>query len=447
MSSSSPTTTTGAGGRAGPPTTQKLKDSCDPCSSSKVKCNKEKPVCSRCRKLGYPCFYSPARRIGRPHPTRRSVSRKSPEPHPSCSTRECVVNSSMCNTAQGSQVLAKEAQLHQGPQPSILDGTEPSAGGVCAENPLHWFHDVDIATGGVDDTETKPTAALNEASYILNEEFNHKQISSLSQSPLADLEFFNLSDVLNGDSNWLDLLQSEANWHFIPLEIPLAQSSSQASSAGVLESGDIPSGAQTPMSDSPEPDCVTRAIDILRRLQTSHNKITNETQTSSLGYELSSRVQTAAWAINRLSMILICPCSRKIYVAILVAAVCMAILDVYDSLFQQEQDQNVGHYLKDRSQGVVMGFPPAFEMNSNGCGVRECAEFTGLESVEVEADISPVHILEELSKLANVVMQFSRRYKGDARTQSTGTLSALADSLKLRLRSVTNEALDWKGSG
>ena len=43
--------------------TQKVKDTCDMCSASKVRCNKNKPICSRCEKLGYPCFYSPARRV------------------------------------------------------------------------------------------------------------------------------------------------------------------------------------------------------------------------------------------------------------------------------------------------------------------------------------------------------------------------------------------------
>ena len=37
------------------------------CSSSKVKCDKKRPICGRCTRLDYPCFYSPARRI-RKHP-------------------------------------------------------------------------------------------------------------------------------------------------------------------------------------------------------------------------------------------------------------------------------------------------------------------------------------------------------------------------------------------
>ncbi|KAJ5758165.1 Aflatoxin biosynthesis regulatory protein [Penicillium nucicola] len=49
------------------PPSPKLKDSCDRCSTSKVRCTKGKPSCARCDKLGYTCFYSPARRVGRPY--------------------------------------------------------------------------------------------------------------------------------------------------------------------------------------------------------------------------------------------------------------------------------------------------------------------------------------------------------------------------------------------
>ncbi|KAL2195742.1 hypothetical protein P885DRAFT_79178 [Corynascus similis CBS 632.67] len=49
-----------------PRPSRRLKDSCDMCSASKVRCDRQKPICGRCEKLAYPCFYSPARRVGRP---------------------------------------------------------------------------------------------------------------------------------------------------------------------------------------------------------------------------------------------------------------------------------------------------------------------------------------------------------------------------------------------
>lgn len=53
-------------------TAGKLKDSCDVCSAFKLRCDKQKPTCTRCAaNLNRPCTYSPARRVGRPHAVRR----------------------------------------------------------------------------------------------------------------------------------------------------------------------------------------------------------------------------------------------------------------------------------------------------------------------------------------------------------------------------------------
>ena len=51
----------------------KLKDSCDVCSAFKLRCDKQKPTCTRCANLNYRCAYSPARRTGRPHAVRREL--------------------------------------------------------------------------------------------------------------------------------------------------------------------------------------------------------------------------------------------------------------------------------------------------------------------------------------------------------------------------------------
>ncbi|KAH7360645.1 hypothetical protein BKA65DRAFT_577541 [Rhexocercosporidium sp. MPI-PUGE-AT-0058] len=43
----------------------RLRDSCDSCAASKVKCTKEQPICARCEDRGFMCQYSPTRRIGK----------------------------------------------------------------------------------------------------------------------------------------------------------------------------------------------------------------------------------------------------------------------------------------------------------------------------------------------------------------------------------------------
>ena len=53
----------------------KLRDSCDACSEAKIKCNKDKPVCSRCKVKGLNCYYGPSNRSGR----RSTVASKASE--------------------------------------------------------------------------------------------------------------------------------------------------------------------------------------------------------------------------------------------------------------------------------------------------------------------------------------------------------------------------------
>ncbi|KAK1763352.1 aflatoxin regulatory protein-domain-containing protein [Phialemonium atrogriseum] len=65
----SPSTSRRSAAPAGP----KLRDSCYACASSKVKCHKEKPTCSRCAKRGLVCEYVATRRGGRTNHERRST--------------------------------------------------------------------------------------------------------------------------------------------------------------------------------------------------------------------------------------------------------------------------------------------------------------------------------------------------------------------------------------
>lgn len=429
----------GPSGRAGPPPTQKLKDSCDMCSSSKVKCNKEKPLCSRCRKLGYPCFYSPARRMGRPHPNRRTITRKSLEPGPKVSRIGSVIHKSVSDTSQGTQGLCQPSRLvPEETQPSIFDEIESSSGVTYGPNSLHWLDEMYIPTGGVGKPETNATAC---GSYVFNDNFNQKSTLSVPHSPLADLELFNFSGALSGETQRLNGPQPENDPTFIPFDFSLAQSISQCSSAVAPDTMENTSCNQTTISDSSEADCVIGAIEILRRLQVS-SEVTDETENHVPERELLSRVQTAAWAINRLSTILVCPCARKTYVGILVATVCTVIMDIYDSFSQRSYEQKARDCIVSQAQDMNTGYSLDLNVDLNECTVAGYTEAADFESDESEANMPSVCILEEVSKLANVVMQFARRYKGDSSGQPVGALSTLADSLKLRLRSITHEALE-----
>lgn len=55
---------------------EKLRSSCDSCYSSKVKCSKTRPLCSRCLVCGTDCTYSPSARVGRKSKSKGEPSAK-----------------------------------------------------------------------------------------------------------------------------------------------------------------------------------------------------------------------------------------------------------------------------------------------------------------------------------------------------------------------------------
>ena len=72
--------------RSTAPAAPKLRDSCHACASSKLKCHKEKPTCSRCAKRGLICEYVATKRGGRKHENRQTTNRGADSPRGNTAT-------------------------------------------------------------------------------------------------------------------------------------------------------------------------------------------------------------------------------------------------------------------------------------------------------------------------------------------------------------------------
>lgn len=90
----------------------KLRDSCDACASSKVRCHKEKPTCSRCARRGLVCEYVATRRAGRKHDSSR-------QSHGS--------NSTNGTNGTGSHNLKSSAPAAPGAETSAQSHSQPAA--------------------------------------------------------------------------------------------------------------------------------------------------------------------------------------------------------------------------------------------------------------------------------------------------------------------------------
>ena len=376
---------------------QKLKDTCDVCSASKVKCDKQRPICSRCVKLGYPCFYSLARRKGRPHPPRNQGTQPEGGAMPS---QTGLPNSLGPHNDTGANARGPDnSNYQQDPDP-----------------PLHY---------------QQATLARTNPSH-LSPYSNTKAFPSLNRVDSMDMSFPRI------DTTTCDLSTNNAS--------------------STIDAWSTMSSYSDHKINTECSDCATVAMNVLQHLTaTSMQPLPLSLSTSTWSFssqhhmefngplDLHTRLTSASTAIKRLSTILICPCSCKTDVGLLNAALCGAILDLYDTILRRCIDTPESQ----SSSTVVTDDMDLFVTESSPCG-----------GVKESRQVTIRRVLEELPKVANLIMQFTRRYSSafgrEAETAGLGLedeeneegaadllLAALAASQKTRLRSIIHEATNW----
>ncbi|OQD64769.1 hypothetical protein PENPOL_c007G01492 [Penicillium polonicum] len=306
----------------------KLKDSCDKCSASKVRCTREKPFCSRCDKLGYTCFYSPARRAGRPYRSKKQVS----------------------------------------------EGRN-------------------------------------------SEESNRLSARNITTTQFVD-ESAKLYSRFNGSA-------TPAN---VTSNIPISRSTPSNNKAAQEDP------STTKSHEVSYPDCLLVVLETFSELEVSAEQLRRVLPVeASL---LNAIAQTITAAFHRLSTILICPCSQRAEVGMLVSAICMSIIDIHAMA--------ISNFAKDQpptgllSQPMPLGIP--------GVGLNRTPGH----------DATTMQVFTELSELARLILQLTERYNerggasswGGLRNGSelpTDIMPGMATFLRERLHQTTNDATYWLG--
>ena len=393
---------------------QKLKDACDVCSTSKVKCDKQRPICTRCDKFGYLCFYSLARRKGRPHPLKN----------------------------QGTQRYSAESgeRPSEDPMDAAERGAMPSQTGLLKSVEPH--HE----TGAI-------AREPHDANYQQDPDSPlHYQHGTLARTNPPALSSYSNAEACSS-INRTDSMDT-----FTPHTDTTACILSTTNAGNSIDAFSTMSSYSDHSINPERSDCATAAMNILQHLTTTSIQplpLFSFTSTGSLSSQhhleldgprdLDTRLTTASTAIKRLSTILICPCSCKTDVGLLNAALCGAILDLYDTILRSATD------------------PP--KSQSSFTHVADDIDFCVAESslrggANESRQVTIQRLLDELPKVANLVVQFTRRYSsascGGAGTAGLGLedvekedgaadllLPALAVSQKTRLRGIIHEATNW----
>jgi hypothetical protein len=388
------------------------------CSASKVKCDKTRPICSRCERLGYPCFYSPALRL-RKRRCLQSVSStdrsegtgNSPDEQQHEATGPARVshksNASLSKRKKeaSSADLSKHSKEHGSSTQQEFNDT--------MSNDAPWDFDGAIMT--LDD-EQASRSSLDPFDFNLPLQHAQSQVNSaLAQSPHGNI----YADPMSIMDSYPALGGNKPNE---TIATPYQDSSDGSSNEAVYM--DLDNTASPPSSRATESDCAVVAMNILQHLSMTSGQ---QQCSSNSQLDLNAQFNISSLAIKRVSVILICPCSTRPDVGLLAAAVCASLLDTYEAFLHRSS--------KPRSN------------SANPMGRQRRSPSTSLDlSVTEEAGSEKavvMRILEELPKVANLVMQFGKRYSVDAEKSSKELLQAVAASIRLRLKTMVDEITDW----
>jgi hypothetical protein len=198
----------------------KLRASCDGCYQSKIKCNKDRPMCSRCLTYGIDCVYSPSSRSGRGKKNRDTNTAKgshnirafaclqdqlegssNPESRPQflyIPDWNFVDKSSQCSTSTPALTPGLESTLNQSP---LFDWklATPETGMLPPETPLDYFDDMWWTTPDASDLSHE-TIFAGDNSLPLTSEFLYSVAPGHWGQPIdnqANFTAYNILDTMS----------------------------------------------------------------------------------------------------------------------------------------------------------------------------------------------------------------------------------------------------------
>ncbi|KAJ5794714.1 hypothetical protein N7457_001313 [Penicillium paradoxum] len=150
----------------------------------------------------------------------------------------------------------------------------------------------------------------------------------------------------------------------------------------------------------------------------------------------NSTAQTIIAVLRRLFTILICPCSERAEVGMLIYAICMTIVDMHAMTITKSVRNDSS------PPPPVLGRTGLWD--DHGASAQETPESEAVAML----------VLGELSKMAKLVLQFIERYSEDVEGKQRlpeghdipiDFLPALGNLMRERLQQITNDATYWLG--
>ena len=350
-------------------TTEKLRDSCQACAASKVKCNKEKPTCFRCKRRGTACHYFATKRPGRKRIS--AQPRPSPGQHPaSLEARPVIIDwskeySMLDNVGQG--------QLDSGSLPNATQqwcseapGSDSAISIDVALSPTSNIFDPGLLSAWDPVLETSGSdIALGDLTGNLT---NHTDLpDSLSA---VGAQGFTSSATDTNDFFSVFARNSETSSRSEPSSAPFGPGQARdISLGGSAQPPRRPSTDQEPpfatspfrphelSSDTSLPDsCLSRALRLVRDLTIKKQTACAKARSETIPHlQAQAVVVENKRAIEAVQAVLECSCSASDGVVLIILGLAvMEVLDTYTSAAQtQGQQEDAKQWMPCNSPSLV----------------------------------------------------------------------------------------------
>jgi len=409
---------------------KKLRESCNNCALSKVKCSKEQPVCARCDEREMYCHYSPTRRIGK----RRVWSHISAE--------------------EGSEV------------PLSLKDISPEEHGYFDYRGLVLNQDIlsrdDLLETRNSDKSVSSQSFAGLMSPPLSLQIHTSKGLRDMQSQTHGTMFSKRQDTsMLGDSNSIGSALGYIMDH--PSDLPMASGSyeeqesllnlvNQDSSFNVFMPEPESGTKSERRLDQPQ-HCMNRALDSLQKLHTpqSNCSLVSGSKTNFITTPPTRSIDQVL-SINKeildvIHQILDCPCSLDIQFAFILTTITSKIISWYNTIAQNNEDQTPGSI----SYGMATS-PTASPDISNLPVTVAKYQLDGESNGQMRAQL----VLSELHLVLRLIDKLVARFKGLQFGEGKGSDSGVIDAqpisppvfveletfLRYRLRTLAKETTE-----
>jgi len=332
------TSSSSTGRRATAPAAPKLRDSCHACASSKLKCHKEKPTCSRCTKRGIACEYIATKRAGRKHSSRLSINDSTSDPSsPSGATS---INVTQPKPRPGGGFGTKPTSSGTGPLPSPGVISPPPRFATPGRSSDPFPNLLSPADGSASSAVTDLTTDLDEffASPV------SFAMPDMSDANVMDQAYFlstgfesssnsssnNVFDIFPAfkDVNSEDAISDDSGSDFLVLSSPRSPPNSRVSPMSDVQSYEDFGTTDTPCF------CLIKALDLMKQLFPNYSPAC--TISSTQGFDKHTTIPTIQAVIaqneqtnDAVSRMLQCSCSQDGYLLTIISLIVFKVLGWY----------------------------------------------------------------------------------------------------------------------